>query len=164
MSTAAPATPTAPALNPKLIIPFINSVKSVFSTMLSSEVKVERPSVKSLPGPQYDASGVIAFSGNIVGTVVVSFEISAANKIVERFAGAALEPGTPDFADALGEITNMIAGSAKKDLGALASISTPTVILGRGHTIARPSDVPCLLVPCVTDLGTFAVEIAIANK
>jgi chemotaxis protein CheX len=159
MSTA--VAPPQSALNPKLILPFIASVRDVFRTMLGVEPTIERPRVKEKPGTEYDYSGIVAFSGNIVGTVVVSFHRDSAIKMVEKFAGSPIEPDTGDFADALGELTNMIAGAAKKDLGSAASISVPTVIMGRGHTIARPSDVPCLQVPCVTALGPFAVEIAI---
>jgi chemotaxis protein CheX len=72
-----------------------------------------------------------------------------------------LEPGTADFTDAVGELANMIAGGAKKHLGNAASITVPSVIIGKGHQIARLSDVPCLVIPCTTAAGDFAVEINI---
>ena len=160
MSTAtAPAKP--PQINPKLIIPFVTSVRSVLQTMLGLESKIGTPTIKQKPGTEYDYSGIISFSGNIVGAVVVSFQREAASKIVEAFVGSPVEPDTSDFADALGELTNMIVGAAKKDLGGVANISVPTVIMGHGHIVARPSDIPCLVVPCTTDLGGFAIEISI---
>jgi chemotaxis protein CheX len=61
----------------------------------------------------------------------------------------------------VGELANMIAGGAKKDLGCVASISCPSVVIGPGHTIARLSDVPCIVIPCKTPVGDFAVEINI---
>lgn len=162
MSTAVAPNPPS-ALNPKLILPFIASVRDVFRTMLGAEPTIERPRVKQKPDPEYDYSGIIAFSGNLLGTVVVSFHKESAIQMVEKFAGSRIEPDTSDFADALGELTNMIAGAAKKDLGAAASISVPTVIMGKGHIVARPSDVPCLQVPCITPFGPFCVEIAIKS-
>jgi CheY-specific phosphatase CheX len=57
----------------------------------------------------------------------------------------------------------MIAGSAKKDLGAVASITVPSVIIGAGHVIARLSDVPCIVIPCGTPVGEFAVEVNISR-
>lgn len=154
---------TTPVLtvNPKLIVPFVNSVRSVFATMVQVQTTVERPCVKSHPGVSYDVSGIIGFSGEITGSVVVSFQMSAAAKLVAAFACAELEPGTPDFADAVGELANMIAGGAKKDLGCMASISCPSVVIGSGHTIARLSDVPCIVIPCKTPVGNFAVEVNI---
>ncbi len=158
MSTA---TATRQPIDPKLIIPFVNSVRQVFSTMVGVPVTVDRPSIKSSPGAMYDVSSIIGFSGDVVGSVVVSYQEAAALKLVEAFAGTALELLSPDFADAVGELANMIAGSAKKDLGVNASITIPNVVVGPAHSIARLKDVPCLVIPCKTPVGDFAVEISI---
>lgn len=159
-----PAAGTPPVtINPKLIVPFVNSVRNVFATMVKVETVVERPMLKQHPAISYDISGIIGFSGEIVGSVVVSFTRQAGEALVEAFAGVRLEMGTPDFADAIGELANMIAGSAKKDLGAAASITVPNVVIGTGHQIARLSDVPCLVIPCRTSAGNFAVEVNIKN-
>jgi chemotaxis protein CheX len=162
MSTAATAT-KPPELDKKLIIPFINSTREVMRTMLRVETTIERPFVRAATaGPAYDCSGIISFSGDVVGVVVCSFPQATALKLVEAFAGAALPHGSSDFVDALGELTNMIAGAAKKDIGLAASISVPTVILGANHHVAAgPSDVPCLCVPCVTALGAFEINICV---
>lgn len=160
-----PATaPSNQVVNPKLVVPFINSVRQVFATMVKVPTTVERPHFKSEPAPQYDVSSIIGFSGDIVGSVVVSFQKDAAVQLVSAFAGTPIDPNTSDFADAVCELANMIAGAAKKDLGHNATITVPSVILGRGHQIARLSDVPCLVVPCKTPVGDFAVEVNIKVK
>ena len=105
------------ALNVKLILPFVNSVKSVFSTMVKVETEVERPYLKTSPAPSYDVSSIIGFSGNIVGSVVVSFQREAAERLATAFAGMPLKLADADFADAIGELANMIAGGAKTQLG-----------------------------------------------
>jgi chemotaxis protein CheX len=151
----------ATVINPKLIVPFVNSVRTVFSTMVKVGTTVERPHLKHQPEPAFDVSGIIGFSGDIVGSVVVSFQASCAVALVEAFCGMKMEMNTPDFADAIGELANMIAGSAKKDLGAAASITVPNVIIGAGHMIARLSDVPCVVIPVTTPVGSFAVEVNI---
>lgn len=161
MSSPATAQPSSGPINPKLIVPFVNAVRNVFSTMVHVPTEVERPQVKGNPTPAYDVSSIIGFSGEVVGSVVVSFQLEAAKKLVAAFAQMEIDPNTPDFADALGELANMIAGGAKKDLGCTASISTPSVIMGHGHTIARLKDVPCLVIPCKTPVGDFCVEISI---
>jgi chemotaxis protein CheX len=161
-AAATPGAPSAPAtINPKLIVPFVNSARTVFSTMCSITTTVQRPHVKGTPSTSYDVSGLIGFSGEVIGSVVVSFQRAAAIKIVSAFTGMEMDADSPDFADAVGELTNMIAGSAKKDLGAVASISTPSVVIGAGHVIARLSDVPCIVIPCTTPVGEFAVEVNI---
>lgn len=155
----APAKP----IDPKLIVPFVNSVRNVFSTMVHVKTEVARPMVKTSPAPSFDVSSIIGFSGDIVGSVIVSFELSAARKLVTAFAGMEMDEHSPDFADALGELANMIAGGAKKDLGVNASISTPNVIMGHGHVISPIKDVHCLVIPCKTEVGDFTVEINIKH-
>lgn len=158
MSTAAPA---PVSINPKLIVPFINSVRLVFGTMVKVPTTIDRPHLKTQPAPVYDVSSIVGFSGDIVGSVVVSFQKDAAVQLVSAFAGLPIDADSSDFPDAVCELANMIAGSAKKELGHNATITVPSVILGRGHTIARLSDVPCLVVPCKTPVGDFAVEVNI---
>ncbi len=158
MTQAVETQPTA-TINPKLIVPFVNSVRNVFTTMVGVPTTVERPTLKSGPAVSYDVSAIIGFSGQVIGSVVVSFQMAAALSLVKSFAGVELAADSPDFADAVGELANMIAGNAKKDLGAVASITCPSVVLGASHVIARLRGVPCLVIPCKTPVGDFAVEV-----
>jgi len=159
----AATTPTGHAVvRPDLIVHFANSVRTVLATMLGgTQATFGKPGIKQVPEASYDISAIIGFSGEVVGSMVVSFRQDSATKLVEKFAGMPLQPGTPDFADAIGELANMFAGNAKKDLGANASISCPNVIVGAGHTIARLQDVPCVIIPVQTPMGEFAVEVCI---
>jgi len=156
---------TAPAakaqIDPKLIVPAMNSVKAVFETMVKVAVQIERPTIKATPGVSYDVSGIIGLSGDLTGSIVLSFPTASATKLVSAFAGCELDPKSPEFPDAVGELANMIAGGAKKAFGFRANISTPNVVIGAGHKIARLSDVPCVVIPCKTAMGDFAVEINI---
>ena len=145
------------------ILPFIKSITNVFETMLQSHVSVGKPSLKASGSPCYDVSGIIGMSGDVVGTIILSFKTDAAESIVALFCGEKLESGSPDFADAVGELVNMVSGGAKaqftdtKDV----SISCPSVIVGKDHGVALPSDVPCVVIPCTTDCGEFVIEVAI---
>jgi chemotaxis protein CheX len=159
-STAKAAGPT-PHIDTKLIVPFVNSTRKVFSTMVKVDVKVDYPYLKESPAATYDVSGIIGFSGDIIGSVVLSFQTQSAIKLVEAFTGMLFEANSTDFADAIGELANMIAGAAKKDLGMASSITVPTVVIGTGHTIARLTGVPCIVIPCQTSTGNFAVEVNI---
>ena len=157
--TAPAATAPTPQINVKLIVPFVNAVRAVFSTMVKVPTGVQRPFLKTEAAPQYDVSSIIGFSGDVVGSLVISLHTDVAQKIVSSFAGTQIEPGSPDYADAIGEIANMIAGAAKKDLGHAATITVPTVIFGKGHQVARLSDVPCVVIPCSTPIGQFVLEV-----
>ncbi len=149
--------------NSKLVVPFANSTRRVFNSMVMPTT-VLKPRLTIGPQPCDDVSAIIGFSGAIVGSVALRFGKKTARELVEAFSGTAVELDSPDFADAVGELANIIAGSAKKDLGGLARITVPTVIIGPGHVIARQSGVPCVVIPCRTAVGDFLVEVNIKPK
>lgn len=161
METMVKQQPAAPVLNAALIMPFVRSTLEVFTQMVKVSPQIVKPMLKEDAGASYDVSGIIGFSGEIIGSVVVSFELEAARKLVSALVGMEVDPSSADFVDAVGELANMIAGSAKKDLGKKASIAVPTVIIGKNHMIGRLSGVPCVLIPCHTEVGDFAVEVNI---
>jgi chemotaxis protein CheX len=160
MLTTASSPPSATSHTAQLIAHFVASIRDVLKTMANMTVTVSAPALKSSPATTYDVSGIIGFSGEFVGSMVLSFQQSTAVAIVSSFAGMPIAPDSPDFADAVGELANMIAGSAKTSFGG-TNISVPSIVMGPGHSIARLHDVPCLVIPCHTDAGDFAVEVNI---
>lgn len=142
-----------------LVVPFVSAVRTVFSTMVGVPITIRQPYLKNDPVVEYDISGIIGFSGGISGSVVLNFPLDAAAGIVKAFTGSPVDTEGPDFSDAIGELANMVAGAAKTSMGQNANISTPTVVRGKGHTIARLSDVPSIIIPCGTEVGDFAIEV-----
>jgi chemotaxis protein CheX len=146
----------------KFVNAFIGSIINVFKTMVHVDVKVGKPAIREAKLVSAEVSGVIGLSGDIVGSVVLSFPGDSATKLASAFAGAPLTLDSPDFADAIGELANMVAGNAKKDFdGYNASISLPSVIIGPGHSVSQSKVWPFLVIPCETPLGLFSVEIAL---
>ena len=134
----------------RYINPFIAAVKTVFETMVMTDVTVGKP-VPAGGGndPKVDVSAIIGLSGDAVGAVVLSFEMDIASSIASKFAGVELKPEHPDFADALGELCNMVAGQAKVRLEGLnCSVSLPSVIIGQEHVVSQSKSTPRLLLPC----------------
>lgn len=161
MSTA---TPPSAADTAKLVVPFVKSVRTVFSTMLRSELTIGKVALKECTAPTFDVSGVIGLTGDLVGSVVVSFPQKVAAQVASAFVGSPIPEDGPDLPDAIGELTNMIVGGAKREIDMVASISVPTIVMGPGHTIARLRDVPCLVIPCSSPLGDFAVEVSVKQS
>jgi chemotaxis protein CheX len=151
-------------MDPAYITPFISSIQNVFSTMLQLVVTIGEPRLKSDSSTSYDVSGIIGMSGEVQGSVVLSFPSDTAAAIVSLFTGTQLAPGHPDFADAIGELVNMVSGGAKGQFsGKKVSISCPSVVVGQHHHIARQKEVPCVVIPCTTDCGELAIEVAIRD-
>jgi chemotaxis protein CheX len=142
---------------------FTQSVRVVFETMVRMPVAFGDPSSCRLAS-RYDISGVIGLSGDVVGMVAMRMSERVATAVVERFAGVRHELDSPDFLDAIGELANLVVGSAKaKFEGKSVSISTPSVVLGSGHRIARRANTPCLTLPCLLECGEFSIDIAIRD-
>lgn len=148
----------------EVVLPFVASVRQVFQKMVGVEAKVGPPRLKTEPASTHSVCGIIGLSGRVSGSVVVSFSEEAAAKLVERFAGSAYPVNDPNFADAIGELANMIAGGAKQHLNGVASISVPSVVIGKGYTVAAMSDTPCIVIPCSSPFGEFTVEVCLKGN
>lgn len=155
------STKTMEQFNTTLVTSFVKSVKNVLTTMAGLDCQFDTPALKGNSCPTHDVSGLVGFSGDVAGTVVVSFCAETASNVVEAFVGERVEQSNADFVDAIGELCNMIAGNAKKDFGLDTRIGIPSVIVGSGHSIAMLRDVPCVVVPCTSDMGDFTIEINI---
>ena len=149
-------------MDARYINPFIAAVKHVFKTMLATEVTIGKPRIfQANQEPGADVSAVIGFSGDAIGCVELGFPMSTANNTASKFAGTDMAKDHEDFADALGELANMVAGQAKAKLeGLRISISLPSVIIGNDHIVSQSRQKPRLSLPCESPLGNFCVEVA----
>lgn len=146
----------------RFINPFLKSVGNTFNTMCGAKVTFGKPGMRTADCERADVSAIIGFSGDAAGSVVLCFSFDCACKIATAFAGTEITPEHPDFADALGELANMVAGGAKAGLDGLnINISLPTVVTGRAHKFPNLKAVPRLLIPCSTALGEFRVDVGL---
>lgn len=144
------------------ITAFIESIRNVFATMLSAPVSVHKPTVQHDAKSNYDVSGVIGMSGDVTGAVVLSFDIATAEKAVSTFSGIEMTVDHEDFADAIGELVNMVAGGAKVHFtDKQVSISCPSVVVGPNHRIFQQKDMPLIELPCDCDFGPFATYVCL---
>jgi chemotaxis protein CheX len=152
-------------LDSTFIVSFVGAIKNVFSTMLNTEVTFSKPHMKSPGTACSGVSGIIAFTGTVSGSIVVSLPVEVAAKLVKQFAGLELPPDHPDFADAVGELVNMIAGGAKANFKMEGvAISCPSVVVGKDHQVFHRKDEPIIVIPCLTALGQFGTEISLRTE
>lgn len=149
----------------KYINPFMIAIKRVFETMVHTTVRIGKPSLLDGHKAVADVSGVIGLSGDVSGCVVLCFPMDVACKSASAFAGIEIDSSHPDFADAIGELANMVAGNAKTQfVGMNVSISLPSVIVGKEHVVSQSRTYPRILIPCETDLGKVFVDVAIRQE
>ncbi len=150
----------------RYINPVIVSIKHVFTTMLQADIFISKPFVKDDTVSLADVSAVIFLSGDVTGSVTLCLPLQSATKISSKFAGVEISKDHEDFADALGELANMVAGHAKSKLdGMSCNISLPHVVIGEGHILPSMKNMMKLVLPCDSAFGRFWVEVGLlANK
>lgn len=149
----------------RFINPFVSGIKNVFSTMLSTDILISKPRVKGSDEPCADVSAIIGFSGEALGSIALCFPLRTAVKTASQFAGIEIAHDHPDFADALGELANMIAGQAKSKFEGLnASISLPRVVAGKSLRLLDSHNAPVLVLPCDSALGRFRTEVTMTLR
>lgn len=147
------------------INPFVTSLKSTFQTMLECEAHRTELSVKKDNRARYDVSGVIGLTGKAVGTVVLTLSEQVALKAASTMLANEATTIDEEVLDAVGELTNMVAGGAKSQLEELQmSASLPSVVTGRDHEIHFPSDVTPLSIAFDTKWGPLAIEVALVSQ
>lgn len=162
MSTAAP---TKSEMTADFINPILLAAKSVFESMLGCTPRRTGLILKETMQPRFELSAVIGVTGRAAGTVVLSLATPTAFAILDRLVGIQTTEITAEVRDAVGELTNMIAGSAKAQLSALElSISIPNIVSGKDHQIHFPSDVTPICIIFDSEIGPFAVEVGFSLR
>ena len=147
-------------MDKNFVLPFIKSTRNVFETMFHLSVNFAAPEVRDAAVPSHDVSAIIGMSGDVDGTVVLSFPADTARRVVTVFTGSDAPLSNEDLSDAIGEVVNMIAGGAKAQFnGKSISISCPSVVVG-GHKVYGAKDSVTVAIPCTCDCGEFSVEVA----
>lgn len=149
-------------MNVAYINPFIVSAIETYKNMMNSDIKPTKPFLKRKPYPTYDVSAVIGLSGRAVGSIAMAYDITNARKAISRMVGGDIGNTPSALTDGVGEIVNIVAGYAKKDLTQFnLEISLPQVVLGQGHSVFTPSDTECVIIPFDTEFGHFHMEVAL---
>lgn len=143
------------------INPFLSATINVLKTMASVDPIPGKPYMKSNSTSTGDISGVIGLTGSTQGSVVVSFTTACALKVISSMMMQEYTEINDEIKDAVGEITNMISGDARKhlaELGLKFEAGIPTVITGKGHEITSLCSGPRLVIPFKCDGLDFFVE------
>jgi chemotaxis protein CheX len=147
-------------MNVNLINPFVASCCEVLTTMAKLSPRIGRPTLQERVPRGYPLYAAIEITGATVGTVAFGFPAEIAAALTSALLGGDRRAIDADCLDAMGEVANMIAGSAKQNLpGGLCGISTPRVSLDRrGLPPARP---PVVVIPCFCGDHQFDIEVSL---
>jgi chemotaxis protein CheX len=142
--------------------PFVVSTIETMQKMLNIESKAGKLSLKDSTLHSYDVTGVIGLTGEAAGSICLSFPQDIAFKAVSALLGMEVTIMGDEVTDGIGELVNIVAGNAKQYLTKYnLSISLPKVVIGRNHSVASMTGIPTIVVPILSSLGEFAMEISL---
>ncbi len=150
-----------------LLNTFADSMIKTLGDMAQTKVTPGKPSIENKIGAlKGEVAGIIGMvAGGAKGTLIICFSTKSAFKIIENMLGEVHTDLTPEVTDAVGELTNMIYGSAKTTLNKMGyefEMAIPTVVtgdfqIGGSHTGVKLS-IPFIIEP---DAATIYVEIIV---
>jgi Predicted inhibitor of MCP methylation, homolog of CheC len=141
--------------------PFISATLSILSSMAGMSASVGKPYLKKTKTASGSVSAIVGVTGDMRGSIAVSFSHSCATALVKGMLGSDIQDSIEEIQDAVGEVANMISGQARaglKNTGLALQGSTPTVIMGDNHIIRHISNAPANAIPFETASGSFTVE------
>ncbi len=147
----------------KLINPFLTAAMHVLNTMAGVDAKPGKPFIKKDEIAVGDVSAIIGITGAAKGSMALIFTEECIFAIASNLLGTEFTKLNHEVRDAVGELTNMICGDARRRLaeaGFTLQAGIPTVVGGKGHSIMHVADGPRLAIPFETQSGGFMIEVA----
>ena len=149
-------------MNAEFVNPFITALLNVLNTMAQIELLPGRPKKKSDNQARGQVSSLIGMVGdNIQGSMSISLDKGLVLEIMYKMLGEKPDKIDSEVQDMVGEITNMICGGAKNDLGKKGydfGMATPIVVSGKNHIINHQVDGKKLVMPFSHASGNLYLE------
>ena len=134
----------------KFINPFVVASQTVFKTMLGIDLTLGKPSLKEARTTSGDITGIMSMVGDRKGTIAISFRKKGALFVFNSLMGDTAESISPEVVDAIGELTNIVSGQARKEFennGVNLKASIPMVVVGRDVETNFITKIPIIELP-----------------
>jgi chemotaxis protein CheX len=147
------------------INPFIEAAGQVFETMVHCRLGRDKPRFPDPDDKRMQLTAVIGLSGTVRGAVAMAFPLDTAQKVAQRLLGTDGQLSDADVVDALGEVANMVAGSAKaKFEGHEIYIGLPTVVRGVQYSLEPPRQSVTIVLPFKSEIGDFLLNVIMESE
>jgi chemotaxis protein CheX len=151
-------------VNVEFINPFIESVHSVFKTMLDTEAERQQLRIGSEASDEspHVVTSLIGISGKASGVVALRFPRRTAIELARRFLTSDVTSVNEEVIDALAELANMVGGSAKAqfNIDPPPTLSLPIVVEGGNYKSRCPTQSVWVEVPFSSTAGEFSMEVS----
>ena len=142
----------------------IEATTEIFESMLMMEAIPQPPLTEEVHNFKCSVSGIVGLAGTCKGMISIHTPDSVAMALTGAFLGMEVEEIDEDVKDAIGELSNMLAGSIKEALsenGKDIKLSIPSTICGDEYSINCMSQANWVTVPFEIPDGQFLVELQI---
>jgi chemotaxis protein CheX len=148
-------------MHAKYIAPVIAAVQNVFATMIQLPVVPGKQFFKKEKRPTTEVVSTITLSGPVTGFVCLGLSKNLAFVLASRLLDCQIGEANAECIDAIGELTNMIAGNAKSEFPDEGiAISVPAVIFGASSAVF-PFTVPVISIPFQTQGEELLVDMGL---
>ncbi|MCK5097112.1 MAG: chemotaxis protein CheX, partial [Desulfobacteraceae bacterium] len=148
--------------------PFIEGALYILDTTALVKVKPEPIFLKKDAISLGDITGMLNMDGDVSGSIAVTFHTKSILGVVSAMFGEEMTEMNEEIDDAVGEISNMIAGHATTkmtELGKKVKIKLSEVISGTDHVIDHIDGAEYVLaIPFETTKGWFLIEMAVKES
>ena len=150
-----------------LVNPFIEGALHILDTTAFVKVKPEPPYLKTNSFSQGDISGLLEISGDLEGSAAISFSEKSILGIVSAMFGEEMTEINEEITDAVGEISNMIAGHVTTKIAELdkkIKVKFTKVVIGRDESISHiDAGSHVVSIPFRTTKGSVILEVCYAD-
>jgi chemotaxis protein CheX len=150
----------------EMVVALLRSTEEVFQTMVFRTLGSQKPIEGDALRPRLNVVGTVAFAGVSSGIVAFYSTTRTADAIAAAMLGIPPDQVNGEMPDAIGEITNMIAGAFRTKMartGPRWAISVPTVTVGSDLYTKYVSDVRRVLCPFTFEDGEVFVELILTR-
>ena len=146
----------------KLDQEIVAATKDVFSTMVMMEVEDGPPLIGKGGEIRSNISSMLGLGGGVRGILAIHCPADAAKGITAAFIGMEVEELNDDVKDAIGELTNMVAGNLKvffSNFDIDIRLAIPTTVIGESYHTSGLFGATRIVVPFVCASGQLWVEL-----
>ena len=147
----------------KLINPVLETIVNVLSTMANVKPSMGKPTLKTDEVSLGEVTGIMNMdSSKVRASLAITFTQSTILDLVKRMLGEELTELDDTVRDMTGEMTNMVVGGAKNLYAAQGydfNMSTPSILVGKNHTVHHAYPGKTIVMPFKSDSGEFFVEL-----
>ena len=147
----------------KLVNPFIEGALHILDTTAFVKVIPDTPYLKTNSLTQGDITGLLEITGDLTGTAAISFSKKSILGIVSAMFGEEMTELNDEISDAVGEISNMVAGHVTTKIAELnkkIKVKFVQIIMGQGEPLAHSaSGSHVVAIPFRTTKGKVLLEV-----